>query len=480
MTAAIEDDVDLGDGDRIQHAAYGPGRITKRFGSQCTVDFDDEQRRVIPANELLTLLDTTDEDRDRAFEEANRDHLETVKKARELRILEAARAMLRAERSNPGDLDAAYLTRSQLATLPDPEPLIANVLPRHSYAILRGRDHSFKSFVAIDWACCLATGKPWQQHDVPGPVRVLYIAGEGAHGLRARIDSWEWGWQTKVPDDMLTVRHAALNMHQPGPAFDHLLDHVAAGAYGLVIVDTLRRVSGAADGNGSEMGAVVDNLDRIKQATDRGTVLAVAHTDKGDHDTRGYSGIEDDADVVWAAKRDEMTLTLSLTKMKDGPDGHQITLEAQKGLTSLVLAEGGTARPQINVASEAKILDTLRDMFPDGAASGVLMRATELPESTYHRSKKSLQEKGAILNIGTPTRPHFQLPAITLDSQPLPETDTTSDQANSHDSHHLPHDSHQTPTTPTTLGVGVTRGCESESNPNNHPDHHLDTQDHPA
>ena len=64
-----------------------------------------------------------------------------------------------------------------------------------------------------------------------------------------------------------------------------------------------------------------------KPPTD-GTVLAVAHTDKGDHDTRGYSGIEDDADVVWAPNASDMFLTLELTKMKDGPDGRTVHLEA--------------------------------------------------------------------------------------------------------------------------------------------------------
>ena len=39
-----------------------------------------------------------------------------------------------------------------------------------------------------------------------------------------------------------------------------------------------------------------------------------------------------------AAKRDEMLLTLELTKMKDGPDGRQLVLEARSTLDSLVLS----------------------------------------------------------------------------------------------------------------------------------------------
>ncbi|MEC9051835.1 MAG: AAA family ATPase, partial [Actinomycetota bacterium] len=211
------------------------------------------------------------------------------REVRTMRAREAARAQIAAENTARHDYTDHYLSRSQLLDLPAPDPLIDRVLPRHAYGILRGRDHSLKSFTAVDWACCLATGKPWQGHATV-QVPVLYIAGEGAHGLAARIEAWEYAWGRLVPDTHLTIRKTALDLPAPGPAFDHLLEHITSRGYGLIVVDTLRRVSGAADGNSSEMGRVIDNLDRIKQATHDGTVLAVAHTDKGDHDTRGYSG----------------------------------------------------------------------------------------------------------------------------------------------------------------------------------------------
>ena len=376
-------------------------------------------------------------------------------KTDDLRVYEAAKARLRSEQAADTDFTDQYLTRAQLHDLPTPEPLIGRVLPRHTYAILRGRDHSFKSFIAVDWACCLATGKPWQGHTAE-PTRVLYIAGEGAHGLAGRIDAWEYAWGRNVPDNMLTLRRSALNLHHPGPAFDHLLELVAAGEYGLVVVDTLRRVSGAADGNSSEMGLVVDNLDRIKQATADGTVLAVAHTDKGDHDTRGYSGIEDDADVVWSAKREDrsMFVSLELAKMKDGPDGRTVHLEAVPTAGSLILAGITGLPPASTTESQVKILDTLRELFPDGAASGVLMRATGLADATYYRAAKQLREAGHVVNIGTITRPHLALPALDTDSHEVPDPDTPSDLHDSHDSHDSQPLLPQTPITPTTLRSG--------------------------
>lgn len=394
----------------------------------------------------------------------NRLSLEVEERAYRLRVDELARAKLRAEKVAATDFDAQYLDRAALLDLPTPDPLIKGVLPRHAYAILRGRDHSFKSFVAIDWALCLATGKTWQSHPVE-PVRVLYIAGEGAHGLRARIDAWEYGWGRTVPPHMLTVRRTALDLHRPGPAFDHLLAHVQAGGYGLVIVDTLRRVSGAADGNTSEMGLVVDNLDRIKHATDNGTVLAVAHTDKGDNDTRGYSGIEDDADVVWAAKRDDVFLSLQLTKMKDGPDGRTLDLMARKMLDSLVIQDAAAAPQEArdNTENQQKVLETLRETGPDGMPGGVLRKLCELSDATFYRAVNKLHETGQIQNIGTPKARVWALPALNPDSQPLSPDEPAPDQQDSHDSHELSPDSHHSLSLSPPLGV---RG-ESNNESNN-------------
>lgn len=358
-----------------------------------------------PKDEAAELRDSIDQER------------------RRLEVREAALREHRAAKVAATDFDQEFLTRSQLATLPAPDPLIDRVLPRHTYGILRGRDHSFKSFVAIDWACCLATGKAWQGHQAV-QVPVLYIVGEGAHGLSKRVDAWEYAWGQTVTDDMLRIRKTALNLHQPGPAFDHLLAHIEQAGYGLVIVDTLRRVSGGADGNGSEMGLVVDNLDRIRRATTNGTVLAVAHTDKGDNDTRGYSGIEDDADFVWAAKRDGEHLTLDLTKMKDGLDGTRVLLVANSTLRSLTLS--GTDGPaEIDTTPhQLAILDALRIVPSDSATSAEIRSVSKLAKTTYYEALEVLVRSGQVIKAKRGRSTFLELPNQVLAIGPL---DTSAD-----------------------------------------------------
>lgn len=350
-----------------------------------------------------------------------------------IRVREAALAHITAEKEAHLDFNSLYYDRPDLNQLPTFTSFITGILPRYSYGILRGRDHTLKSFAAIDWACCLATGKPWQGRDVD-QAKVLYIAGEGAHGISKRIDAWEYAWGSPVPAGMLTIRRLALNLHQPGPAFTELLRRVETAGYGLVVIDTLRRVSGSADGNGSEMGTVIDNIALIKDATDNGTTLVISHTDKHDVDSRGYSGIEDDADFVWHAKRDENFLRLELTKMKDGPDGRTIHLQAVPTLDSLVLTStAGTPTPTTN-ESQIRILDTMRELFPEGAHSGALKAAAGLADATFYRAMKDLKEAGHLANTGTTKRPFYEIPPLPDDSHEVSPDETASDLQDSHDS----------------------------------------------
>src|ERR1700738_115861 len=58
------------------------------------------------------------------------------------------------------------LTRSALRNLPDPEPLIDNVLDQGTTALLYGSWSTAKTFIALDWASSAATGPHWQGRDI--------------------------------------------------------------------------------------------------------------------------------------------------------------------------------------------------------------------------------------------------------------------------------------------------------------------------
>lgn len=308
-----------------------------------------------------------------------------------------------AGRTGPS-FDGEFLRADQLDNLPIPEPLIADVLTRHAYGVLRGRDKTFKSFVALDWSLCLATGTPWQGKPVE-QVRVLYVAGEGAHGVAARVRAWEKATGITVDPEWFVVRRSAVNLFRPGPEFDHLLAYVRDGEVGLVVLDTLRRMSGGAEGNGSDMGTVIDNIERIKRETADGSVLTIAHTDKGDNDTRGFSGIEDDADIVWSTKREANTneVTLACEKMKDGPDGHRFDLRLRPEGDSLVVGTVHSAHRSNLFAADSQavqeVMAAMREVFAvNGATVPDLVELTGLSRATIFRVRARLEKSGRLVS----------------------------------------------------------------------------------
>src|SRR5206468_2407637 len=67
---------------------------------------------------------------------------------------------------------------------------IRGVLREQSVSLLYGRRGCYKSFVALDLAACLATGIPWQTHEIKAQGLVIYVAGEGGGGMVQRARAW--------------------------------------------------------------------------------------------------------------------------------------------------------------------------------------------------------------------------------------------------------------------------------------------------
>lgn len=367
---------------------------------------------------------------DDAYEAAVNAHRLAAEELDRLRARHTAKRLFDQEQASATNWDELYLNADQLDQLPSHDPLISRVIDRHSYVILRGRDDTFKSFIVLDWSFCLATGKPWQGHEVEQS-RVLYIAGEGAYGIYARKAAWENAWSMKIPPDQFTLRQEAVNLYAGGPALEELLTRVETGRYGLVVIDTLRRASGQAKENTSEMGLVIDNVERIKRATTNGSVMVISHTDKTDSDSRGYSGIEDDADIVWRARRDEerhpLAVDLTNTKMKNGPDGREFNLVMSPSLDSLVVSNRGShghaPAAEANYETDEQILATMRETFATtGASASALREVTGISKSTLYKARGRLLNSGQLVARRKGGSDYLYLPETgvesTVDSTP--------------------------------------------------------------
>lgn len=258
-----------------------------------------------------------------------------------------ARRQIAVEEMGLGDLSERWLTLDALEMLEPPSWIVDQKVPAHSVGYITGRDGTYKTFLALDFALTLAAqGEP-----------VVYLVGEGANGFGRRIGAWLYHHKADraTVAKNLIVRNGTVNLFAQGPDFDDLVERVTEVKPRLVVVDTLARsMAGAEENSNSDMGLVTKALDRLKEASD-GTVLVIAHTDKGNNDARGASAIEDNADFVLKNDEKNGEIRVSVEKMKDGSRGHRFDYVAKAVGDSVVLVP--PTQMEVKVVASSHDLD---------------------------------------------------------------------------------------------------------------------------
>lgn len=301
------------------------------------------------------------------------------------------------------------LGRDELRHLPRPEPLIHDTLDRGTLALLAGPPASYKTFVALDWACSIASGASWSGRQAQAG-RVLYLAAEGAYGLNSRIEAWEAHNQRQVASDRLLVIPEAVQIANRA-SLEELLAVVDQEPTLLVVIDTLARSAVGLDENAAkDMGLVINAATQLLDTTDRGVVLLVHHTGKDGTTVRGSSALEGAVDTVYTTRaKIKPHLVLERRKRKDGPEADVVHLEAvQQGLSnSLVLASSQLS----NVTGNPGLVLSSFQSNPPGhrlTASDV-QSATALSKSSTHAALKSLLKAGHILEHGDQSPRNYSL-----------------------------------------------------------------------
>lgn len=306
-------------------------------------------------------------------------------------------------------LASLLLSRTALKELPEPEPLIDNTLDRGTVALLYGKWGTFKSFIAIDLAASVATGRAWQGRTTEKG-RVLYVAAEGAFGMKGRIDAWEAGWHTTIDDGDFDILPRRVNLTNAANIRD-MAALIQCNGYDFIVFDTLARCMVGADENSAkDCGVVVDNLTHLRECTPngRGVVLAVHHTGKDGKTFRGSSVFEAGVDTVYAVDADCGIINLDREKRKDGPeaDSHELRFEQIEGTGSGVI---GVHRGRGQASQVDRLLSIFDQHFATTGASKADLRAVaDMASSTFHRAVNTLVQSGDLVNTGTDKQPFYK------------------------------------------------------------------------
>lgn len=272
-------------------------------------------------------------------------------------------------------LRARMYTASQLEAIPPPKWLIKGWLTTDALARLSGSPGSWKSFVALDMACCIATGIEYHGHRVKQG-RVLYIAAEGVSGIRKRIQAWRLAHPgVKWVEENMIVLSGAVHAAS-STAWAELCAVNQEDAYSMIILDTQARITAGMDENSnSEMSIFIARMDVLRQQA--GTlVMAVHHTGHEGKRGRGASSMWGAMDIDMFLDRkkadddQEDHATLSFIKSKESSEDETLVFKSTEHplgsdedgepVTSLSMRLAGERGPtRDTVAWWAEVLDNL-------------------------------------------------------------------------------------------------------------------------
>lgn len=220
-------------------------------------------------------------------------------------------------------------TPEELDMLPVAQYLVGGVLKQSKLAALYGSTSSFKTFVALDLALCLASGTGWHGRAVrQGPV--LYVCAEGSDGISQRIQAWAVAHHHQRSLSLLRVLPEAPQLLEPEELHRLLATiHALPAPPVLVVLDTLARVMGEGDENSAQdMNRIVSAADRIRHETG-GAVLLVHHTGRAGH-WRGSTAIPAALDTaILVSRHGALTARLRCEKQRDCAAFADLTLYGQ-------------------------------------------------------------------------------------------------------------------------------------------------------
>ena len=204
-----------------------------------------------------------------------------------------------------------------LDKMPTLEPLLGDLLYVNTLCRVVGPSGHFKSFVVIDFAGHIGTGTPWHGRYVRQGT-VVYLVAEGAEGIRKRVRAWEQHHGLRMTDVYFLPRPVQV----ADPEWDVLTAALARVRPVLIVVDTQARVTvGVEENSNTEMGRIVDRLERLRAATGA-CVQVIHHTGHQGEHGRGASAVKGtlQTELLVSKKGDRaanIIVTIKTGKQKD-------------------------------------------------------------------------------------------------------------------------------------------------------------------
>jgi phage/plasmid primase-like uncharacterized protein len=176
----------------------------------------------------------------------------------------------------------------------EPAPLrwlVKHWIQSNALIMVHGPSGGGKTFIVLDWALRMASGAPdWLGHKIM-PASVVYLAGEGHHGLRGRIAAWK---QHHRPPALLSMWLSQDGCDLNTPAgYQRVVENIRRlpTSPDLIVVDTLHRFLSGDENSAQDAKSMLDACAGL-MAEFKCSVSLLHHTgvsEEAQHRARGSS-----------------------------------------------------------------------------------------------------------------------------------------------------------------------------------------------
>jgi hypothetical protein len=292
-----------------------------------------------------------------------------------------------------------FYTDLELAGLPPHVAAIDGVLFRNSLAAIVAMWESFKTFLALELAFCLAVGADWYGRRAAQGA-VIYISAEGGAGLVKRMAAVRAKYGNFAGTIPLVIHPGPVEINDPAQvaaAFESARRKLASLSFGdmpivAVFIDTVARNMRGDENAVQDMNAFIRGCDTIRVQTEA-CVVVVHHTGWGGDRGRGSSALPAALDTEIFVTRDDSRVTLKCTKQKDVPHFPDLCLESFPIAGSIAFQEVVPTSPKLS-NNERRALTEVQG--EPGLRSNAWMEAASLAKGSYNNARKRLLSLGYV------------------------------------------------------------------------------------
>lgn len=283
----------------------------------------------------------------------------------------------------------------ELLRLPPPTWLVDGILPAGALVGLYGAPGSFKSFIALDVALAVASGRTWHGQTCERH-HVIYVAAEGGTGMGKRAGAWLRHNHVAPGEADVAWLVESVPVNPDSDQMDILFNRVndeLDTAPGLVVIDTLARCFEGDENTQEDMGRFVAGVDRMRHEFGA-TVIVVHHTRLGGDRERGNTAFRGAADtMVFVERRNEDEVEIICNKQKDSEEfiTRQLARKLIPEADSMVLVD-------TKANTEDLILECLNEPHPFAELKKISEeRGLTISPATFKRRLVSLVKSGKII-----------------------------------------------------------------------------------